>query len=140
MEGFLNIRGSAADGNDHAAGVGVEDFKAVGCGKVKDFLVIRLAWAKFIGELVFTQVMAVLGALGIVNLLDEIIQSLLVTDRKADRQGHYFIAGHFTSRGRRGKSWKKVAVKFLAADGLGLDFRDRKSACKDEKKKEPPSV
>src|SRR5581483_4330594 len=106
MKGFLDVLGGAFDINKKAGGEGCRNSQAVGFGKIGYLLIVLLGRSKQGGELLGSEVLAIVRTLRIVDLLEQRRERIGVTQGQADSQMH-------CGRGR------KAAEGLQGRDGCG---------------------
>lgn len=131
MEGnvqcLLDVARGAFDVQDDAIGRGGGDPEAAGVGEVDDGLIVLLAGAEQLGELLRGQIVAVTGAGRVVEVLQQGGQLGLVAQGQADGQVQALGGGEAVHRLEAQGGSGHMASNDLSFDGHGGEG-DRKAA------------
>ncbi len=100
VERFLDVRHRPFDVYYQAIGMGLRHRQAMRFREANDGVAIVQAGAEALGKLFHAEVSVIVGALGIVDLLQQIVEIGLMAQRQGNRQAHALGARHLA--GQRG--------------------------------------
>ncbi len=121
LEGFRNVAGRAGHIQHHAVGMREGDGQAIGLGEIHERLIILFRRPEPLGKLLGREVVTVVGAGRVVDLLEQAVEFRLVAQRQADSQVQTLRAWKIAHRRQACHSGRNITAMQL------LPFRRRGS-------------